>query len=374
MPVGERVARRPVGGRLVPVQEPGRAEEPCAGADRRDPPSVSGHGGEVAEEPVVVAPRPGSLAADHHEGVEGLTTARHAREGDVGLDGDAALRAHPPRSGASHADGVRRVGAEPGRAAQHLDRTGQVEELEAVEGHDEDAVGSHPGIIRRPPFGSNAIVLTIPANQVRGPDRGCSRSPRRGPGLGCRRVVVRATPPCDAARSTDRRWGSRSRGRGARVSSGPSIGTRAAWRLRWTSILAAGALLAACGGSSTRATPTTSRPSPSTTTTVAAPEGELSHGPAPGVLRHARRGCRSALRHPRADQRRERVPDDRVRRPPAARTGRSVDPDRCRPRVGEPDGRDARARGPGVDAAPLGGHPGERRAAGRALRVESEPG
>ena len=166
--VGERVARRPVRGRLVAVEQTGGGEEPGAGADRRDPRRPRRDRGEVGEEAPVETRRPGAFAAHDHERVDPVARPGQGRQGHVGGDGHAALRADRLAVRGRDHGLVRRRGPETGGGAQHFDGAGEVEQLEAVEGHDGDVVGGggggHGDIIEDPAVGSNVIFLMIPAS------------------------------------------------------------------------------------------------------------------------------------------------------------------------------------------------------------------
>ena len=200
--VGERRRRGPVRGRLVAVEQSGGGEEPRAGAHRRHPPGARGHGREVVDERAVAACRPRPVAAHDDERVDRLGAGGGRVQHDVRRDEDAALRADPtPRR--RHPGGVRRVGAEPGGAAEHLDGTGEVEELEVVEGHEQHLVRrTHGRIIRARPAGSKSKYLTIPATsqaaagrrarsslvEVVGPGEVTGGSRRADAGSRCRRA------------------------------------------------------------------------------------------------------------------------------------------------------------------------------------------
>ena len=187
--VGERRRRGPVRGRLVAVEQSGGGEEPRTGAHRRDAPGARRQGREVVDERAVAAGRPRPVAAHDDEGVDRLGAGGGRVQQDVARDEDAALGADPtPRR--RHPGGVRRVGAEPGGAAEHLDGTGEVEELEVVEGHEQHLVRrTHPRIIRARCPGSKSKYLTIPATGgSSGGDRAILAGRGRRPGRGDRWV------------------------------------------------------------------------------------------------------------------------------------------------------------------------------------------
>ena len=94
-----------------------------------------------------------------------VVALRQGRQRHVGADRDPALGADGTtvRRRDQAAVGGRR--AEAGGGAQHLDGPGEVEQLQAVEGHDDHVVGGggHGDIIGPLGRGSNVIFLMIPA-------------------------------------------------------------------------------------------------------------------------------------------------------------------------------------------------------------------
>ncbi|MCU1372296.1 MAG: DJ/PfpI family protein [Ilumatobacteraceae bacterium] len=159
--LGQQVARRPVGGGLEAVEQARRTQHQRAGADRRDAPGPSGQVPDLREEGVVGHQRPGAPAADHEQGVE---VVPQSVERGIGADLDSAGGLHPSAAGRGDDRAVRTAPDHAVGGIEHLERPREVQQLELVEGDQDDGAGlAHEVSVRHARSGRNDKILTIPA-------------------------------------------------------------------------------------------------------------------------------------------------------------------------------------------------------------------
>ena len=105
-----------------------------------------------------------SRPADDGERVDGLPRSRQLAHGHVGADAYAAVGADVGAAGRGDERAVRRLGAEVVRGTKDLHRPGEVEQLEAIHGHDDHGVlACHGAIVPHPRPGGNDKLMTITA-------------------------------------------------------------------------------------------------------------------------------------------------------------------------------------------------------------------